>query len=147
MSVQRIGLLFFLFPFIMACNAPKFFLKDFSSDGCSLFPDSSLVGNLDWSDCCLEHDIQYWQGGTKEQRLMADSLFKECILKKTGDEKLAKLMYKAVRFGGNPNIPTWYRWGYGWNYMRDYKPFSIQEQKLIDEKLGMYNQKKTGKNK
>ncbi len=142
MSVRRIRFLLAPVIFITACSAPKQLIKDFNSDGCSLFPDGSFSGDIDWSDCCLEHDIQYWQGGTKEQRLVADSLFRQCLLKKTGDKKLADLMYQGVRLGGNPNIPSWYRWGYGWNYMRDYKPISEEEQKLIEEKLNAYYQNK-----
>ena len=41
--------------------------------------------------------------------------------KKTGDSTLAQLMYEAVRAGGEPHFPAWYRWGYGWPIGRGYK--------------------------
>lgn len=40
-------------------------LADFSTDGCSLFPDRSLIDAKDWCECCVEHDIAYWQGDNR----------------------------------------------------------------------------------
>ena len=110
-----------------SCGSSRHILKPFHSDGCSLFPDQNIILQKDWSACCLEHDIAYWQGGTKAQRMTADSLLRVCVLKRTGSKKLAELMYKGVRFGGSPHFPTWYRWGYGWNYMRGYKALTAEE--------------------
>jgi len=115
--------IFKLITFNTSCSSNKI-LKPFTSDGCSLFPDRSLINEDEWGDCCFEHDIAYWQGGTKEEREQADKLFKECILSKTQDEVLTNTMYVGVRFGGNPYFPTWYRWGYGWNYQRGYAPLN-----------------------
>lgn len=113
-------------------------LEDFSSDGCSLFPDQSLILKKDWRECCLRHDMAYWQGGTKEERKRADEEFRECIVEKTGSEALADLMYTGVRTGGSPYFPTWYRWGYGWNYSRGYKPLTDQEKEEAEKKLKKY---------
>ena len=55
--------------------------------------------------------------------------------KKTGDPILANLMYEAVRVGGEPYFPTWYRWGYGWPLGRGYKALSDEEEKLVQEKI------------
>ena len=127
--------------FSSSCTSQKI-LKPFSSDGCSLFPDQSLINEDDWYDCCAEHDIAYWQGGTKEERTQADKLFKECILKRTQDKTLANLMYVGVRFGGSPYFPTWYRWGYGWNYQRGYAPLTPEEREMVRDKLDEYSAKK-----
>lgn len=116
-------------------------LSDFSSDGCSLFPDQSLINIDNWSACCLEHDLAYWQGGTKAQRDSADRIFKQCILEKTNDPDLAELMYNAVRIGGSPYFPTWYRWGYGWTYARGYKPLTPEEKYQVQQKLEAYFKK------
>ena len=121
-------------------------LQPFTSDGCSMFPDQSLMHTQDWSECCYSHDLTYWRGGTEKERRIADSLFKECIIKKTNNKHLAELMYNGVRLGGSPFFPTWYRWGYGWNYMRGYKPFTQEEQKLIQIRLQEF-QKETEKNR
>jgi len=89
-------------------------LDDFSSDGCSLFPDGTLANKNLWCDCCFEHDIAYWQGGNREQKKQADKILRICIQQKTGNSLLASSMYYAVTIGGFPIFPTWYRWGYGW---------------------------------
>ena len=72
-------------------------IKDFTSDGCSIFPDKSLITKEDWCDCCFEHDIAYWKGGTEEERLKADIALRDCIIEKTGNKELADIMYSGVR--------------------------------------------------
>lgn len=41
-------------------------LDDFSSDGCSQFPDGTFTQENLWCDCCITHDIAYWQGGSRK---------------------------------------------------------------------------------
>lgn len=123
---------------IAGCNGESGRLNDFSSDGCSLFPDRSLISPTDWCSCCLEHDIAYWQGGTTAQRLAADRKLRDCVLAKTGDAVLAELMYQGVRFGGSSWFYTWYRWGYGWNYGRKYQALTVDEQRLVSDQLVEY---------
>ena len=94
-------------------------INPFSSDGCSLFPDSSVITKKDWCECCYQHDVAYWQGGTKQQRKHADFELKKCVLQKTGDQAMANLIYEGVRVGGSPYFYNWYRWGYGWSYLRN----------------------------
>jgi hypothetical protein len=113
-------------------------LSDFTSDGCSLFPDRSLINSDDWCDCCFEHDIAYWKGGTEEERLAADVALRECILEKTGNKELADLMYEGVRLGGSPYFYNWYRWGYGWSYERKYQALTPEEEAMAEEKLKQY---------
>ena len=113
-------------------------LKAFQSDGCSLFPDRSTITSKDWCLCCFEHDLAYWRGGTADERLEADRRLKACILTKTGDEKLAEMMYSGVRFGGSPYFYNWYRWGYGWGYERKYAPLSEAERAQVEERLKQY---------
>ncbi len=123
--------------FLSGCvKSPE--IKDFSSDGCSLFPDRSIINEDDWCACCFEHDIAYWRGGTKEERLAADVALRECILEKTGNEELADMMFTGVRVGGSPYFYSWYRWGYGWSYERKYGSLTNDERKLVDEKLKKY---------
>ncbi len=110
-------------------------LSQFSSDGCSLFPDESLISHHNWCACCLEHDIAYWQGGTQQQRLTADMALKNCVLEKTQDAVLAKIMYEGVRVGGSPYFYNWYRWGYGWPYERKYQALTKREQVEVEKHL------------
>lgn len=103
-------------------------MQPFSTDGCSLFPDRSLVSKADWCDCCLAHDLAYWKGGTAEERLKADEELKHCVQAATGNHNLANLMFAGVRAGGGPYFFTPYRWGYGWPYGRSYQPLSQSEE-------------------
>ena len=107
-------------------------LNVFSSDGCSLFPDRSVITKQDWCECCFQHDVAYWQGGTEQQREQADITLKQCVLEKTGDETLANVMYDGVRFGGSPYFYNWYRWGYGWPYLNNARR---KYQALTEEEL------------
>lgn len=113
-------------------------LRDFTSDGCSLFPDSDLRDRTQWCDCCLDHDLSYWRGGTAADRERADAALRECVLARTGDKPLAEMMFKGVRLGGHPAFPTWYRWGYGWDYGRGYRPLTEEEQQLVAKKMAQY---------
>lgn len=107
-------------------------LKEFTSDGCSLFPDGNFDNRTLWCDCCLEHDIAYWRGGTMQERFAADEKLRACVLRKTRNETLAQMMFAGVRLGGGPIFPNGYRWGYGWNYGRGYTPLSAAESKTAD---------------
>jgi hypothetical protein len=137
--VKQAKLLFACFLLLHGCKDEESMeLSDFTSDGCSLFIDGTFKDPELWKECCLKHDIAYWQGGTEEDRLQADLTFKECVEKKTGDSTLANLMYEAVRVGGEPYFPTWYRWGYGWPIGRGYKKLSEQEKVMVKQKLSKY---------
>lgn len=113
-------------------------LGDFRSDGCSLFPDSSPDQRSMWCDCCFLHDIAYWKGGSAEDRLLADEALRTCVRERTGNKVLANVMFEGVRVGGHPVFPNWYRWGYGWNYGRGYKPLTEQELRATADKLERY---------
>ncbi len=113
-------------------------LRDFTTDGCSLFPDGDAGQPARWCDCCVNHDRAYWRGGTAEERKSADILLRDCVLAVTGRQTLAGLMYRGVRFGGTPLLPTGFRWGYGWGYGRGYEPLKPDEQQQADEKFAAY---------
>jgi protein tyrosine phosphatase (PTP) superfamily phosphohydrolase (DUF442 family) len=113
-------------------------IRPFSSDGCSLFPDGTFSDRNRWCGCCFSHDIAYWQGGSQAERLAADEALRDCVLEQTGDAALAKAMYLGVRAGGNPAVPAWYRWGYGWDYGRGYQPLSGDEKEQVSWQLEVY---------
>jgi len=101
-------------------------LKPFVSDGCSAFPDGTLDQKNLWLECCKEHDYDYWQGGTHQQRLDSDKQLEKCVTQ-VGEPTIAALMLAGVRVGGTPYIPTSFRWGYGWSYPRLYGVLSLEE--------------------
>ena len=119
---------------LVACSGDSE-LKPFTSDGCSLFPDASLISAADWCDCCYVHDIAYWKGGTEQERDAADRALERCVAEKTGNAQFAYMMYEGVQFGGSPYFYNWYRWGYGWGYERKYQPLTPTEAERADELL------------
>ncbi len=127
---------------LMACAlsgcASTATIKDFTTDGCSLFPDGTISERDMWCDCCFYHDIAYWRGGTKEERKQADKALRICIKNKSDSSSIAWIMYMGVRFGGHPIFPTWFRWAYGWSYGRGYEPLEDEGQMDAQEKLEKY---------
>ncbi|MBN4074176.1 hypothetical protein JYT61_01295, partial [bacterium AH-315-E10] len=94
---QLIAIGFISLSLMLACSCRSAnILSSFTTDGCSMFPDKSLISQTNWLDCCVQHDIAYWQGGTKEQRITADDTFKKCIIKKTDNNTLALIMRAGV---------------------------------------------------
>jgi len=110
-------------------------LKDFTSDGCSLFPEGNTQHPQLWCECCYQHDVAYWRGGSQQERRTADEQLRDCITAKTGDAILAQTMFVGVRGGGTPVFPAGYRWGYGWSYGRGYAPLNVAEQAQVQHKL------------
>lgn len=117
---------------------PTVNLAPFTTDGCSMFPDHSLVSETDWCSCCVEHDLAYWRGGSETEREAADQGLRQCVQRSTGDTVLAELMYAGVRAGGEARFPTSYRWGYGWPYGRGYTPLTGGERAVADEQEARY---------
>ena len=136
-KLSRAALLMFITLLATACSTESE-LQAFSSDGCSLFPDSSLISESDWCSCCFEHDLAYWRGGTAAEREKADSVLRDCVTGKTGNEALGMMMYEGVRLGGSPHFYSWYRWGYGWGYERKYQALSPAETEAADELIRKY---------
>ena len=110
-------------------------LADFTSDGCSLFIDGTFENPELWKECCLKHDIAYWQGGTKEQRKQADLAFKNCVEK---DGRFNTCLFN-VR-----GSPCWRRASFSYLvsmgvwlacWSGEYKELTLSEKKVVEEKL------------
>lgn len=87
----------------------------FKSDGCSFCPDN------EWLKCCVEHDVIYWMGGSKEERKQADLDLEKCV-GRSGHPFIGKIMYYSVRIGGVYWLPAPFRWGFGWDYPQSGPP-------------------------
>ena len=124
MSVKQKSVLLVLLLLPLAVVADE--LAAFTTDGCSAFPDGTLIEKQLWLACCTEHDYAYWQGGTVQQRLDADVQLEQCVTV-VGEPRIAALMLAGVRVGGVPYLPTPFRWGYGWPYPGRYRALSEQE--------------------
>lgn len=129
-NVRRSSLAASLWALLLSACASIGTMQPFSTDGCSLFPDRSLIGKADWCRCCVAHDLAYWRGGTSEARLNADRELRACVYKASGNEALAELMFAGARAGGGPYLYTSYRWGYGWPFGRSYGQLTPEEEAL-----------------
>ncbi len=118
----------------LSINAEE--IQPFTSDGCSAFPDGTFTQNELWLSCCTAHDYAYWQGGTYDERLIADQALEQCVAK-VGQPEIAALMLAGVRVGGTPYLPTSFRWGYGWSYSRWYQALTEEEKKQIESQKDM----------
>lgn len=108
-------------------------LKPFTTDYCSEWPDGKLTDPKQWAECCFTHDISYWIGGTKDDRVTADKELKRCV-RQASDSLNGFLMYIGVRMGGKPGNAS-YAWGYGWTKDRDYFELNEEEAKKAKELL------------
>jgi len=79
------------------------------SDGCSLFFDCN------YRQCCVEHDKDYFNGGTGKERLKSDNRLYKCVKRTKGwqNKLIAPLMWMGVRVLGVSFLPTPFRWGFG----------------------------------
>ena len=116
-------------------------LTPFSSDGCSMFPDGSGENSALWLSCCADHDLSYWRGGTRAERRVADDALEQCVAAK-GYPKVAALMSVGVFVGGTPFLPTPFRWGYGWPYLRGYGALSSEEEAQVVRNLGLKSEQR-----
>ena len=105
-------------------------LSPFTTDGCSFFPDGTLMKENAWQGCCIEHDRAYWKGGSFQDRVLADLTLKKCV-SDLGEPQVAEIMLQGVRTGGSPYWPTRFRWGYGWPYPRGYRELSVEELRQV----------------
>lgn len=127
-------LLIVLFGFVFCHSVFSETLKPFTSDGCSAFPDGNFEHNELWLGCCTAHDLAYWQGGSYQQRVQADEALQQCV-EQVGEPVIATVMLAGVRVGGTPYLPTEFRWGYGWPYLRGYKSLTADEKALVESLL------------
>jgi hypothetical protein len=88
--------------------------RRFTTDGCSMGPDG------DWVGCCVNHDIEYWCGGSAQDRIDADTRLARCVERIAHETILARTMRRAVHVGGEPGSPFPWRWGYGWSGHRGF---------------------------
>lgn len=123
---------------IYASDLTKPILRSFSSDGCSSSPDGVPLteDSSVWVDCCIRHDTVYWMGGSREQKNQADEELKSCMAEK-GYPNVGKVYKSFVAEFGGPTSSQSYRWGYGWNYKRNFSKLTTAEDNQIKRLYGV----------
>lgn len=82
---------------------------DFVTDNCTWFPD----GN--YADCCVQHDREYFAGGSWKARWRSDKKLFKCVAAKPKfyNKLVAPVMWLGVRAFGVSWLKTRASWGFG----------------------------------
>ncbi len=126
--------LFFIILILMNTAWAAQEIEQFTSDGCSRWPDGAINNPDSWKTCCFEHDVSYWMGGTEEEKEAADQQLSQCVGKRSV-KTAGWIMYAGVKIGGSPSFDTPYRWGYGWKEARPYKKLTLKEREIVAHEL------------
>ena len=104
-------------------------LEPFETDTCTFFIDGS------WSECCIEHDVRYWLGGTKEKMDESDLKLKKCVEEKSNNI-WSSLIYQGVRIGHLSPIKSKYEWAWGWSEKdKKFSPLDKKQKAIAVEAL------------
>lgn len=110
----------FLLAFTLILPAFGAELSPFSSDECTYFPEGTHSQPKLWAECCVEHDLKYWIGGTKSEQVTSDLQLKDCVSQKSS-EFYGELMYRGVVLGHLSPIKSETRWS--WGFGKPYREF------------------------
>lgn len=109
-------------------------LKPFFTDGCTLFIEGPKDKPNLWKHCCVEHDLRYWFGGSKEDMNATDLRLKACVDKVAG-ANWANMIYYGVKTGHLSPIKNKTQWNWGWKEKREYGPLSSDEVSAVKLEL------------
>jgi hypothetical protein len=109
-------------------------LAEFKTDYCTFFPEGTMSKPRLWEDCCLQHDLVYWAGGTSEMQDLSDIELRKCVTKKSS-RFYGNLMYRGVRLGHYSPIKSKTRWGHGWGDKRSFQKLTRYEKTIIRKML------------
>ena len=109
-------------------------LKPFKTDFCTYFPEGTLENPNLWKQCCFDHDLRYWFGGSSEDMLLADSKLKTCVTARAGSF-YGNLMYYGRRAGHFSPIKNEHKWSWGWSEERELSPLQSHEKAIINQEL------------
>lgn len=86
-------------------------LAEFVTDGCTFFPDGNYF------DCCVQHDKEYYAGGSSKERWRSDKKLFSCIAAKPKfyNKLVAPIAWLGVRVGGVSWLKASFSWGFGKN--------------------------------
>lgn len=86
-------------------------LAEFVTDGCTFFPDGNYL------DCCVQHDREYYAGGTSKERWRSDKKLFSCIAAKPKfyNKLVAPIAWLGVRVGGVSWLKASFSWGFSRN--------------------------------
>lgn len=92
-------------------NDKQAVLAEFITDGCTGFPDGNYL------DCCVQHDREYYAGGSWKARWRSDKKLFSCIAAKPKlyNKLIAPIAWLGVRIGGVSWLKASFSWGFSRN--------------------------------
>lgn len=106
-------------------------LKPFLTDYCTAYPEGTREQPDLWKHCCIEHDLYFWAGGSRDDRKETDLRLKHCV-EATGEVEIARLIYAAVSLGGaSPIRFKTKEWGHAFTKRERYLSLSSDETALV----------------
>lgn len=125
-------LVHFLFITIARADYP---IAPFKTDYCTNYPEGTKTHPELWKHCCLIHDLNFWAGGSTQNRNKSDQNLKNCI-HQSGAPITAWMMFLGVRIGSlSPIKYSNKKWGHGWKNRSPYQLLSVDEINLIETEL------------
>lgn len=116
---------------------PEREIRPFKTDGCTMAPEGTINRPNLFHNCCVEHDLRMWGGGSKKERKAADWGLRTCIRKLAGPG-YADIYYNAVRLGRlSPITIRSKRWGNAWYEFDGNRKLSTDEIKRIIDALSL----------
>jgi hypothetical protein len=110
-------------------------LKPFLTDYCTGYAEGTRAQPDLWKHCCVEHDLYFWAGGSRDDRKATDLRLKHCV-EATGAVEVARLIYAAVTVGGaSPIRFKTKEWGHAFANRERYLALTTQETSLVIEHL------------
>lgn len=105
------------------------------TDFCTNFSEGTRENREQWKHCCLIHDMYFWAGGAKDDRLNADLELKACIAE-TGAQRIAELIFHSVRLGSySPIKYSKKKWNHGWKKRKEFQRLTSQDVDLIEAEI------------
>ena len=110
-------------------------LKPFLTDYCTAYAEGTREKPELWKHCCIEHDLYFWAGGSRDDRKESDLRLKHCV-EATGEVEIARLIYAAVSIGGaSPIRFKTKEWGHAFENRERYLALTSDETTLIIDQL------------
>ncbi len=129
------GLLIVLSMIILSSFAQAQEVKTFTSDFCTGYPEGTLNHPNLWRDCCIEHDLYLWAGGTQRDHDQTDLNLMSCV-KKVGAPINADIIFWGIKLGNLSPIKLQdKKWSNAWITPRGLKALSFEEIDMLQQSL------------
>jgi hypothetical protein len=105
------------------------------TDYCTLYPEGTRYRPELWKHCCLQHDLFFWAGGTRQDQLEDNYRFRDCVSKVSGYAH-GKIVYLAITAAQySPYKIPEKKYNNGWRSRSPYQRLSVQDIDRIEDHI------------